>query len=286
MKKIFSLIIICVATALLISSCRDSDNPAVPDLKRTVLPQFTKDTSVDVLIQDPATFKGRFNVGVYFQNDIKPKKMDIVVVMNGDKSKVKVLKADVTAFPSTIDVTADQLAQLFGKTAADIQTGDAFDIGADVTLDDGTVIPVFRTDGTEPYGGDAQNYDGATLTIQYKKVCPLDINAFVGTLTVDDPDFWGATYPVKSELEGTNVLKLTGWVQDPTAVVRFNINLKTQEVTVPHQVYLPTLPTTPYHNPATEGAGTVDACATTMSVRLTNTVDEGSFGAAAVTLRK
>ncbi|KAA2244675.1 hypothetical protein F0L74_01495 [Chitinophaga agrisoli] len=285
MNKIFSLMILCAAV-LMVSSCRDKDNPAIPDLKRTVLPQFVKDTSVDVLIQDPATFRGRFNVGLYFANDNKPQKMDIVVVMNGDKSKIKTLKANVSSFPATIDVTADQLAQLFGKTAADIQTGDAFDIGADVTLTDGTFIPIFRTDGTEPYGGDAQNFPGSSLSIQYKKVCPLDINDLLGTFTVDDPDFWEASYPVTIALEGTNVLKITGWVQDPTAVIRFNVNLKTQEITVPKQVYLPTLPGTPYHKPAAEGTGTVDACATTMSVRLTNTVDEGSFGAATVELHK
>ncbi len=285
MNKIFSLMILCAAV-LMVSSCRDKDNPAIPDLKRTVLPQFVKDTSVDVLIQDPETFRGRFNVGLYFANDNKPQKMDIVVIMNGDKSKIKTLKADVSSFPSTIEVTANQLAQLFGKTAADIQTGDAFDIGADVTLTDGTFIPVFRTDGTEPYGGDAQNFPGASLSIQYKKVCPLDVTAFVGTFTVDDPDFWGASYPVTIELEGTNVLKITGWVQDPGAVVRFNVNLKTQEITVPLQVYLPTLPTTPYHNPAVEGDGAIDACATSISAQLTNTVDEGSFGVATVTLHK
>jgi len=282
MKKIFSLIIL-FAGIVTISACR-KDNVGLPEgLKRTVLPQIVKDGSTDVLIQDPATFKGRFSVDLFFKNDIKPKKMDIVVIMNGDKTKVKTLKADVTAFPTVIDITANELAGLFGKTDADIQTGDVFEIGADVTLNDGTFIPVFRTDGTEPYGGDAQSYTGAGLTIQYKKVCPLDINSLVGTFTMDDPDFWEGTYQVTTTLNG-NELTISNWIEVPTATLKMTIDEKTQSVTVAKQVTLAS--GYGYHNWTSVGNGEIDACNNSITLKLTNTVDEGSFGPATMTMHK
>lgn len=283
MKKILSLIIL-FAGIITINACRKDTVKLPEDLIRTVLPQITKDTSTDVLIQDPATFKGRFNVGVFFKDDVKPKKMDVVVVLNGDKTKVKTLKADITSFPTAVDITAASLATLFGKTAADIQTGDVFEIGADVTLNDGTLITVFRTDGTEPYGGDAQNYNDASLTIQYKKVCPLDINDLVGTFTMEDPDFWEGTYKVTTTLDG-NVLTLHNWIEFPSGTLKLTVNEKTQSVTVPKQITIPGA-AYGYHNWTSVGNGDINACATAITLKLTNTVDEGSFGAATMTMTK
>jgi hypothetical protein len=107
-----------------------------------------------------------------------------------------------------------------------------------------------------------------------------------GALMVDDPDFWEDTYSVTATIEGTNVIKLTGWLGLPSAVVRVTINDKTQTATVAKQVYAATLPTTPYHNPAVAGKGVVNACDNSITLTLENTVDEGSFGTATVTVRR
>jgi len=285
MKKILSLIILFAVVAVTIWACR-KDSVKLPDgIIRTVLPQITKDTSTDVLIQDSSTFKGSFDVGVFFKNDIMPKKMDIVVIMNGDKTKVKTLKADVTTFPAKVDVTTAVLMGLFGKTVPEIQTGDVFEIGADVTLNDGTLITVFRTDGTEPYGGDAQNYNDASLTIQYKKVCPLDINDLVGTFTMEDPDFWEGTYKVTTTLAG-NVLTVHNWIEFPSSTLKLTVNEKTQSVTVPKQITIPGA-AYGYHNWTSVGNGDINACGKgSITLKLTNTVDEGSFGAATMTMTK
>jgi hypothetical protein len=285
MKRILSLTILVFAGMLLFNACKKDENPRIPALERVPLPYLTKDTSADVLIQDPATFKGKFSVDVFFKSDVKPKKMDVVVILNDDVTNIKTLKADITAFPTAIDVTANDLAGLFGKTAADIQTGDAFTVGANITTNDGFVVPAFRNDSAEAnsYGGDAQNYDGASLTIQYKKVCPLDVNGLVGSFTMDDPQFWGGAYPVTTTLSG-NELTLHNWIEVPTAMLKMTINEKTQTVTVAKQLTL--ADGYGYHNWTTVGTGDIDACSNSITLKLTNTVDEGSFGTATMTMHK
>jgi hypothetical protein len=75
------------------------------------------------------------------------KKFDVVVIKNNDKTNVKVLKTDVTTFPTELTITGTQLATLFN---APIVLGDKFDIGVDVTTYTGAKFEAFPTIGN-PY---------------------------------------------------------------------------------------------------------------------------------------
>lgn len=301
MKKLITSILILSAVVTSFYGCRKNDNPKLPDgIETGVYPLLTQDTTGDFLIQEMDKFKTAFDLSLYFPNSVKPQKMDVKVIMNGKYGDVRTLQADVTSFPTKINVTGPQLAQLFGKTIAQIQSGDNFTISPDITLPNGKVLTAFSrgisgadTINLAPYGSDALNLPGANPSITYSKVCPLFIDSLAnilpvgssqGALIVDDPDFWEDKYPVTSTLEGANVIKLTGWIGLPNAVIRITVDPKTQKVTVPKQVYAPTLPTTPYHNPAVVGTGTINACNNTISLKLENSVDEGGFGAANVTI--
>src|SRR5688500_16015721 len=129
--------------------CRKSDNPKLPALERVPVPLHTIDQSMDVIIQDPAQFNAKFTVDLYFKEDVKPKKMDVVVARNGDYSNVKVYKADVTTFPATIEVTGQQLATTFGIPITDIKPGDTYEFGSKMILDNGRTIPVFSPTGID-----------------------------------------------------------------------------------------------------------------------------------------
>src|SRR5689334_2305884 len=194
---------------LLAFGCSKSDNAKLPSLERVPVPLITVDETKDVLIQDPATFKGQFAVDLYFKDDVKPKKMDIVVARNGNYNNVKVLKADVTSYPTIIQITGPQLAALFGIPVTDIGPGDEYEIGANITLQSGRVIPMFSPTGLG-YGTGITNLPNASVQATYRAVCPLELSSFVGAATIEDPDFWGSTYPVTVSLEGTDVLKITG----------------------------------------------------------------------------
>ncbi|HVI43569.1 MAG TPA: hypothetical protein VM802_01815 [Chitinophaga sp.] len=153
------------------AACKKDQNPRLPDgLEKSPIPLVQIVKGSDASIGDVNTFKGNFNVGLLFPNDIKPKKMDVVVALNANYDVVKVLQADVTTYPTSITVTAQQLAALFGKNAADLVSGDFFEIGADVTLNSGLVVTMFsKANVANPYGPDAPNYPGSSLQITYTK---------------------------------------------------------------------------------------------------------------------
>src|SRR4030095_8734255 len=119
--------------AVLFIGCSKDDGP-VPKaigLERVPAPKITKDATgsqaIDVL--SLATFNAKVNVGLYFPDDIPPSKMDIVIRKNESNTNVKVFQAGLTTFPSTLTITAAQLATLFG---APVAVGDNYDIGADI----------------------------------------------------------------------------------------------------------------------------------------------------------
>ncbi|MEO5683679.1 MAG: hypothetical protein ABIQ88_13610 [Chitinophagaceae bacterium] len=278
------IIIYSLLSVVLFASCRKSDNSKLPDLSRVPVPLITKDATGNATIDGnaPNTFSGKVKVDLYFKDDTKPAKFDIVVIKNGDKSIVKTLQAGVTSFPTTVTVTGLQLATLFGTP---IVLGDKFDIGADVTTLSGQKFEAFPLSGVG-YGTGVANQPGASTSISYSAVCPFDINSFLGAATIQDPDFWGADYPVTVSLESADTYKILGWVEEPSYYILVKVNTAALTVAVTKRVYGPTLPTTSYTNPASEGTGTIDACSKKIIMNLTNTVAQGSFGAAVITLSK
>ena len=304
MKKLITSILILLAIVTSFYGCRKNDNPKLPEgIETGVYPLLVQDTTGDFLIQEVDSFKTSFDVGLYFPNGVIPQKMDIMVVKK-DSNKVedfgivKLLKADVTSFPTKISVTGPQLAALFGMSTSDVKNSTTFRIGADVTLPNGKVLVAFQqgitgedTLNLVPYGADALNLPGANPTIVYPKVCPLFMDSLAnvehgGDLVVDDPDFWEDSYNVTATQDGPNVIVLTGWLGLPNAVVKVTIDDRRQKAIVTKQVYSSTLPTTPYHNPAVQGDGTVNACDNSITLSLENTVDEGSFGKVTMTIRR
>jgi len=190
MKKIiiFSLLISSFTAGF--NSCRKEDNVKLPELTRVPLPLITKDPGGDDVIsgQEPASFNGKFVVDMYFPNDIKPQKADAVVIRNGDKSIVKTIQADITSFPTTVEVTGTQLATLFGEP---IVAGDNFQIGVDLTTVDGLKFEAFPITGNAYASGTAAQ-PGSSTTITYVAVCAFDQRAFHSNYTVqldDWPDF-------------------------------------------------------------------------------------------------
>ncbi|MEO6315035.1 MAG: hypothetical protein ABIU63_18380 [Chitinophagaceae bacterium] len=276
------ILIYSLLSVVFFASCRKSDNSKLPDLSRVPVPLITKDASGSATIDgnDPNSFTGKVVVDLYFKDDTKPAKLDIVIIKNGDKSIVKSLQADVTSFPTTITITGLQLATLFGTPVA---LGDKFDVGADVTTLSGQKFEAFPLSGSG-YGTGVNNMPGSSTSVTYSAVCPFDINSFVGAATIEDPDFWSADYPVTVSLEGTDTYKVLGWVEDPTYYILLKVDPAALTVTVAKRVYGPTLDI--YTNPATEGTGVIDACTNTIVMSLTNTVKEGTFGTSTITLVK
>ncbi|RFS22463.1 hypothetical protein DVR12_11690 [Chitinophaga silvatica] len=288
MKKIITSILILLTVVTSFYSCRKNDNPKLPEgIQTGVFPLLTQDPNGDELIQDVTAFSTAFTLGLYYPNPV-PQKMDLQVIMNGNYQVVKTLQANITSFPTKINVTGTQLAQLFGLTPDQVAVGDDFTIGPDVTLQDGTVIHAFDyyLDGTtvvpiSPYGADALNNPGANTTLTYAKVCSLDIDSLAnvgngGQLLVQDPDLVEATYPVTATVTDS-IIKLKGYSEMPNMVLTIRVIPKSQTLVVDKQFLGPTIDGYSYTNWNVVGTGTVNACNNTMTLKLTFSVDQGSF---------
>src|SRR5690242_12363032 len=93
-------------TAIVFFACRKVDNPNLPEnLERVPLPVLTKDASTNAVIsfQDVNAFKGTFSVDLFFKDDVKPRKLDVVIMKNENPSTAKTLQADITTFPTKIN---------------------------------------------------------------------------------------------------------------------------------------------------------------------------------------
>lgn len=159
----------------LMTSCRKSDNPRLPDLESVPTPKITLDASGDKFITNPSTFNGKFKVDLLFPNGDKPQKMDIVVMKNGSPTNVKVLQAGVTTFPSTFTLTGAQINTLFGSLAT---PGDTYDIGADIYTQSGKKYQAFPASGAAGYAATVGQQPGASLSIQFSALCPFDITKY------------------------------------------------------------------------------------------------------------
>ncbi|HRN55167.1 MAG TPA: hypothetical protein PLL71_01875 [Agriterribacter sp.] len=295
MKKTYinAILTTLVLPLLLLTGCKKEYGPDkipnFPVMDIAPVPKFTLDPAGDLVIQQPEDFKGKFTLDLYFPDDQKtiPQSADISVVMNNNYKDIRKFKTGITSFPSTIDVTGADLANLFGINVEDIVPGFKFEIRADFNMTDGSVIPGFVTlNSGDPVKGsspntassDVNNWPDSKTNIIFNAVCPLEIENFVGTLTAEDPYFWEDTYPVTVTLEGTDVLKVAGLNQTPSESMKIKIDFKSFIATVEKQIIDPAPWFFSYTNLAVQGTGTVDACNTVINLTLTWTVDQGSFG--------
>ncbi|WP_212001384.1 hypothetical protein [Chitinophaga sp. HK235] len=290
MKKIISFVILA-GLAVSFTACRKNDNPKLPDIAKGVLPQLVQDDTREILIKDAANFNTAFTVGLYFKDGNQPKKMDLMVAMNGDYSNPKPLKAEITSFPSKQEITGAQLAAAFGLQPSAIKPGDAFEIRPDITLVDGTLLPAFRTaiingDLTElpPYGVDANNFPDANMTMTYEKVCPYVKDDFLnanGVLYVDDKNFSGATYPVKVDING-DTWTLTDWAGVPGAKITMTLDQRNYKMTIKQQTYAAVAPNLDpnEHDWTVVGSGKINPCTKSVTLTVTNTSRESNYGTA------
>ena len=301
MKKIILYSLLFWGLALMFTACRKDDVQTPPDL-RFPLPVLTKDTTGDDFIpgKDPASFLGKFVIDMYYGTAVTPQNVDIVVIRNDNRTNVKTIKANVTTFPTSIQVTGTQLTTLFDST---INVGDKFEIGADVTTKSGQKFEAFPVTGN-PYGADTSALPGSRFSIVYVADCVFDIASFNANYTVvrntigggewGDPQV-GDLIPV-GPAGGNNLVVVAypynNWLY-PVYPLTVQVDPITLEVTVPRQligVYMPNFPIL-YAETGT-GPGTVSPCGEAITLSLTlsavynNPPGGGYSGTGVLELRK
>jgi len=290
MKKIIIFSLYLFSTAAVFNGCRKEDNPKIPALERFPLPQLVKVAGTDQVIsaQNPAAFTGKFTVGLFFPDDIPPQKFDVVVIKNENRTNVKVIQLNVTAYPTTITLTGTELANLFG---APVVLGDKFDISVDVTTISGMKFEAFPVTGN-PYAAGVAAQPGASTFIRYEAVCQYDPNQYQGNFEVVN-DEWGdygagSIVPL-TMIDATHFSFKYGASNAQPIIVTVNPN--TNAVTVAKQVYGSGYPPGwTFGDISAESVPGVEnfvaPCAGVFSVILKHTVGAGSFGDYKIVLRK
>lgn len=265
-KNKFNIILFSLLT-LIITSCKHGEY--MPDIQRANMAVFALDENSTILISDE-TYNVNFNVSLYYPND-KVTEARIVGIKNGDPSTIKILKEGITEFPIKMKLSYQDLKSKFGE----IVEGDQIKLGMDIKM--GAIwFSAFGPDGKSTVASDAISLPGSNPTLTLKRVCPLVLDDFVGSVTLND-GFAGIPTADIVKISDTE-LEIQGYGGEtaPYGIIRLTINPKDYTVTVSKQVISASYG--PYHNLAYEGSGTIDTCNGIISLSLAVTVDEGSFG--------
>ena len=284
-----SIIFNVFAVLLLLAGCRKEDNPKIPELTRVPTPLVTKDATSDAFINpvDPASFKGKVVVDMFFKEDAPPQKMDVVIRKNG--SATKVFKENVTSFPTTVEFTGQQLITLFG---APISGGDQFDVGVNITTAEGKVFEAFPS-GAAAYGSGIANLVGASTSTSFITPCAFDATKYVGDFLVVQ-DEWGdykVGNTVAVKMVSATELSFEYNVNAGTAKpIILKINPANNSISVTRQDYgaytLP--PDTEFTAASVAGtASAVNPCDLSLSVRLNHVDANGTnYGNYTIKLKK
>ena len=169
MKKIIILSLCLFSIASLFTACSKDENGELPDnLTQFPTPLVVKVAGTDQSISaaNPNAFSGKLRVSLYFPTGAPPKKYDVVMIKNNDKTNVKIIQADLTTFPTDITITGSQLATLFGSP---IVAGNTFDISVDVTIYTGEKFEAFPVTGNAYASGIAAQ-PGSSTFIRYNTI--------------------------------------------------------------------------------------------------------------------
>ncbi len=193
----------------------------VPNIQKIA----TTDQGLNVLVLQNG---GDVDMGVTIDIGLgEVKSMDIIGLYTKDGVTEKgILKSNVTTFPTELHVNANDLINAFStlNSNSDFDILDRFEISADVTLINGTVLKLYNNDGTTLYGADIANSELFKVKQTYDPACPLeDASLFDGNYIVIE-DTWqdydiGTVIPV-SYNAGTFTFKILNtvnpYINNPT----------------------------------------------------------------------
>lgn len=288
MKNIFYFFL----AVALFAGCTKNDGPVDEDvaLERVPQPQVVKSAgsqAIDVLNLD--AFKGTFTVGLYFETDAPPAKFDVVIMKNGNKGNVKLFKADITTFPTSLDITAAQLATLFGEA---VVLDDNYDIGVDIYTQSGKKYEAFPAIGVG-YGSGIASQPGASTFTRYSAICAYDPSIYEGKFVVIEDEFQDLApgdIVTLTRVDDTHFSYIYPSGINPTPII-VTVNPLNNEVTIAKQKFGDAFTWQPaYTNPnaatASNVLNSVSPCAKEWGAVINYTVDQGNFGNYYLKMRK
>lgn len=288
-RHIYSLLL----AFAVIAGCTKNDGPISNNvsLERVPQPQIVKSGGSQAIdMTNLAGFEGKFDiVGVYFSSDIPPVKYDVVIRKNNNNELIKLIKADVTTFPTSLTITANDLASLFGDP---LVLGDRFDIGVDVYVQAGKKYEAFPVTGVS-YGSGIANQPGASTSINYTAICQYKPDVYQGNFVVlqdDFADLLPGDVVVLTKIDDTHFSYIYPSGFNPIPII-VTVDPGTNAVTISKQRFGDYFTWEPgYTNPnASAGGGSLDIvspCDEEWGAEIQYTVDQGAFNKYYLHMRK
>lgn len=295
-NKISILLAASLGAFIAFSGCKKDDGPIPSRINIEDVPTMT--TPIDatgsqsINLLGLAAFAGKFKVDLYFPGATPPTKVDVVVrKFNGataNNNNVKVFKADVTTFPTTFTVTAADLATLFG---APIVLGDNYDFAPDIYV--GTAkYEAFPAVGT----GTGVGHNGQPLWSEFARfsaICAYDPTIYQGNFVVVSDafgDFVPGQVVALTQISANQFSFLDPYVTNPLPII-VTVNVANNQVTVAKQkignAFVWNLGyTNPNLTVTASTASFVAPCSKELRLNNVFSVDQGSFAAYLLILRK
>src|SRR5688572_15559664 len=290
--KINKLLLASLIAVAIFTGCEKDDEPiseaytitAVPTISTLIDP--TGSQAIDLL--NKAAFAGKFKVEQYFPGTTPPTKIDVVVRKNASNTAVKVYKAGVTSLPAAYTVTAAEIETLFG---APIALGDRYDFAPDIYVGE-RKFEAFPVTGT----GIGTGHAGHPLFSEFARfsaICAYNPDIYQGDFVVVSDafeDFVPGEIVTLTKINNTQFSFIDPYVTNPLPII-VTVNPANNQLTIAKQkignAFVWNLT---YTNPnmavAASTSSFVAPCSKTIDLNITYTVDQGSFGAYLLKLRK
>ena len=291
-RKISILLALSFGAFIAFTGCKKDDGAIRSSVTINDIPTIS--TSVDasgsqaIDLLNIASFSGKFNVALYFAGAAAPSKIDIVVRKNGSNSNVKLYKAGVTAFPSSYTVTAADIATLFGVAVA---LGDTYDFAPDIYVGD-RKFEAFPTVGAGSGAGPVAQPLYSEFA-RFAAICAYDQAIYQGVFNVVSDgfgDFVPGQAVTITKISNTSFSFIDPYVTSPLPII-VNVNPLNNQLSITKQKIGNAFTwNLAYTNPnmavAASSASVVAPCSKTITLSITYTVDQGSFGAYTLILKK
>lgn len=179
MKK-FKLIFTFLALSLAMTSCENDGGESNLNLDAGAIPNVTKSATADAFI-DLTAINNDEQIALSFTVDVAQgdvKSMDVIMFYKKSTAIYKaVLEANVTTFPKDYTISQTDIIDAFAEinSADDFAIGDKLIVTAELTLKNGTVIMIYKNDGTTNLGIDLTNSPLYSFSQTYNVACPSDL---------------------------------------------------------------------------------------------------------------
>lgn len=280
MKYIKLLIATAFVSMATISCDRDLPYP-LDDVNRGVVIDIVRSADTDGIFSAGTTdgnYKVRLQIpsqqGEYSQLDY----VQLICVYTDPQGNTtsKVIEDNIRDLPKEITLNIADMYSKFGLIEP--RLGEVCEITTNCVLKNSYVVY-----GWNEYSGfnnkaftgwlvDDRPY---SYRVRYPVVCQLDLDDFVGTMTMTDNSvfYGGDTYPVTIVKISETELEIVDFFEDSN--LRVIIDPTVHTVSVPKQVLYPTFGS--YTNFFVSASGTIDACNTMITFSGTIGVDQGTY---------